>query len=103
MHFGFGARFAPPAGQVKTGALQAGGTVEHASNMLNLTLVLGVIHERVTRPVQCQLEWTCGFGWSLSSRKDQELKPFFVNLRTGETTREDSGPPFSEDGSVVGG
>jgi len=48
-------------------------------------------------------EWTCGFGWSRSNCEDQELTSFFVNLRTGETTREDPGPPLSEDGSVLGG
>ena len=47
--------------------------------------------------------WTSGFGLSLSNLDDQNPKPFFVNLRTGDTTREDPGAPLLEDGSVLGG
>jgi hypothetical protein len=48
-------------------------------------------------------EWACGLRWSRSSCEDQELKPLFVNLGTGETTQEDPGPPLSEYGSILGG
>jgi hypothetical protein len=45
--------------------------------------------------------WTSGYSGFDGPRRD--LKPFFVNLGTGETTGKDPGVPLLENGSILGG
>lgn len=86
MRFEYGARFNPPAGQVETRILQVGETVEYGSNMLNLTLALGKIRERVTRLAQCPLNGRVALGGAVPTVKIKNRHHFSLTLGLPEET-----------------